>query len=466
MSTNSPVQTAPPAVLSDRRARLARDLRRPLVVFAGRARARHYATNTYPFRAGSHFLYFCGPPVEGAALLIEPGSDGRNGCTLFHPSRDVEDEVWFGPATPDVALAEGTGLSAAQVVDSERLASWPARGAAGAVCPPCPVTTAWAREMDLSPPSDDEMRAIITLRLIKDEHELAAMRRAAGISVEAQRAAVARAAPGRGEADVHAALLAVYTAHQALPSFTPIITIHGETLHCESYPHRLEAGRLLLIDAAAEEIGGYASDITRTVPVSGTFTAIQRQMYETVLRAQRAAMAACTPGTRFRDVHDLAARTLCEGLVAAELLRGDPRGLAERGAHTLFFTHGLGHLIGLDVHDLEDFGDLAGYPPGRSRRALFGSKFLRLDRDLEPGYTVTVEPGVYLSPGLWGNDRLTAPFADVVNRAKVDALLRDGFGGIRIEDSVHVRAAGSPPEILTAAMPTDPDELCAMVGRA
>ncbi len=301
------------------------------------------------------------------------------------------------------------------------------------------------------------------MRLTKDEHELAAMRRAAAVAVEGHLAAIAAAQPGRREADVAAALLAVLVANRCRESFSPIVTVHGEILHTDPGAGVLEAGQLLLLDAGTEEPSGYASDMTRTVPVGGRFTPIQRQLYDTVLRAQREAIAACVPGRRFRDIHDLAARVLAAGLVEAELLRGDPADLVSRRAHTLFFTHGLGHLIGLDVHDMEDFGeDLVGYAPGRTRRPEFGNKFLRLDRDLAPGMTVTIEPGLYLVPAIWENDELTAPFSDVVNRRSVETLLKERFGGIRIEDTVCVRdVTARGPEVLTGQLPTEGDAVAA-----
>jgi Xaa-Pro aminopeptidase len=181
-----------------------------------------------------------------------------------------------------------------------------------------------------------------------------------------------------------------------------------------------------------------------------------------VQRALQAAVAACIPGRRYRDVHNIAARTICEGLAQAGLLRGDAATLAARNAHALFFPHGVGHLIGLDVHDMEDFGDLAGYAPGRKRASEFGTKFLRLDRDIAPGYCVTIEPGIYLVPAIWERDDLVGPLADVINRPAVDALLRDGFGGIRIEHTIAVRGIDGP-EVLTADLPTDVDDVARLL---
>jgi Xaa-Pro aminopeptidase len=172
------------------------------------------------------------------------------------------------------------------------------------------------------------------------------------------------------------------------------------------------------------------------------------------------------PGKRYREIHELAAQIVCEGLVDADLLRGDAAELAGRGAHGLFFAHGVGHLLGLGVHDLEEFGDVGGYADGRTRPTRFGDCFLRLDRDLEPGMVVTIEPGIYLVPAIWQRDDLVAPFADVINRPAIEDLLAAKFGGIRIEDDVCVRAGTETPEVLTAALPKDPDEVSALIGTA
>jgi Xaa-Pro aminopeptidase len=454
---------APAQVYRQRRARLAAQLRRPLVIFAGHAQARNYPTNPHPFRAASTYLYFGGPPLEDAALVIEPQSDGDAGSRLIRPVLGPDDKVWFGPVPTDAELSAASGIGQVRLMAPGDLEAVLKGFGAGAIVPPCPQTIARAAELRLPRTNEQEIRAVVDLRLIKDEHELDAMRRSAEIAIEAHRAALAACTPGGREADVAAAFTAVLVANESDHSFNPIITVHGEVLHSEGHPHELRDGALLLIDAGAEEPTGYASDITRTVPVNGRWTAIQRQLYETARKAMEAAIAVSVPGRRFREVHDLAARVICEGLVEAELLRGDPAELAARTAHALFFPHGVGHLIGLDVHDMEDFGDLAGYAPGRTRPTEFGSKFLRLDRDLAPGMTVTIEPGIYLIPAIWATDDLVRPFADVVNRPKVEALLRDEFGGIRVEQTICIRQAGTP-EVISEGLPTAPDEITQMLG--
>ena len=457
--------TAPASTYRQRRAKLAASLHRPLILFAGQPRARHYATNLYPFRAASNYLYFGGPPVAGSALVIEPGSDGESGSFLARPLTGFDDEVWLGTTPSDAELSSASGLASASFIEPDALASRLCDRTARFVILPCPPTMEWAAKLGLVPATQDELLAIIAMRLIKDEHELKAMRRAAKIGVDAHLAAMRTTRPGVGEAAIVGAFLQVLTAEQSIPSFTPIVTIHGEVLHCESYPGTLEAGKLLLVDAGAEEPGGYASDITRTYPVNGQYTDMQRQLCGTVVRAKEQATAACVPGARFRDVHDLSARVICEGLVEAGLLKGDPLELTARKAHTLFYTHGLGHLIGLDVHDLEDFGDLAGYGTDRKRRPGFGDKFLRLDRDLEPGMALTIEPGLYFVPAIWRNDKFLAPFADVINKPAIEALVAEEFGGIRMEDTVCVRAADAGgPEVLTATLPNGLDDMAGLVG--
>ena len=466
MTSQSLVMPAPPEVYQTRRARLAAGLSHPLVLFSGMARPRNLPAMTYPFRAGSHYLYFGGPSIEGAALILEPGSDGRNGCTLVRSTHGFESSVWVGPPLSDEEIAQAAGLTMSSLIEPSALQHSLAGRKAAFIAPPCAATEKLAATLQLEAAAADVRSLIVDIRLIMDEHELRQLRVAAAAGVEAHLQAMKATKPGSTEAAVAGALIGSLVRSGCDVSFSPIVTVRGEILHCEGFPNALQAGQLLLVDAGAEVSSGYASDITRTYPVTGRFDTMQRQLYDTVLRAEHEAMAACVPGRRYRDVHDVAARAICRGLVEAELLRGDPEELFARRAHTLFFTHGVGHLLGLDVHDMEDLGDLAGYAAGRTRRPEFGNKYLRLDRDLEPGMVVTIEPGIYLVPEVWANEELVGPFADVVNRRAVDDLLKARFGGIRIEDDVHVREEKSGgPEILTADLPTDPDAVTALVGK-
>ncbi len=459
---DSDTMACPAEAYVGRRSEIAKFIQEPLCLFAGDTQARNYDANYFPFRAGSTYRYFGGPPLAGAAILIEPGSDGWAGTWHFRPTWGVENAVWVGECVSDDAIASAGGFERGSVVSIEKLADRIGGREGTAIHPPNVATLDFVRNLGLSRPTPEILSAIVNMRLIKDEHELVAIRRAVDIGVEMHLAAGKACRAGASESNVAGAIHGAMISRGGRPAFSPIASVRGEILHSEGYPGRLADGQLLLVDAGAEERCGYASDMTRVFPVSGKFEKLQRDLYETVLRSQERAIDACVVGARFRDIHDLAATVLCEGLVDLGFLSGNVTDLVERRAHTLFFPHGLGHLIGLDVHDMEDFGDLAGYGDGRVRRKAFGDKYLRLDRDLRAGMTVTIEPGLYFIPPLWENDALVGPFRDCVNRTKVDALLEAGFGGIRIEDIVRVCEAG--PEVLSAGLPKSVADVEAIVG--
>jgi Xaa-Pro aminopeptidase len=242
--------------------------------------------------------------------------------------------------------------------------------------------------------------------------------------------------------------------------YDPILTVRGEVLHNFHAMNRLEAGQLLLLDGGAESPAGYATDVTRTWPVSGRFDGRQAAAYDAVLEAQLAAIDRVRPGTRYRDIHLTASRVLATWLVDEGLLTGEVDALVEAGAHALFFPHGVGHLIGLDVHDLENFGDRPAYAAGRSRSPQFGTGYLRLDLDLEPGMVVTIEPGFYVVPAILADAALTDRFRGMVDLGAARAW--EGFGGIRIEDDVAVTAG--EPDVLTDAIPKRVEALEALVG--
>jgi Xaa-Pro aminopeptidase len=244
-------------------------------------------------------------------------------------------------------------------------------------------------------------------------------------------------------------------ARQMTVAYGSIVTVHGEVLHNEQYHHELRAGDLLLADVGAETPNGWAGDVTRTWPVIGRYSPTQRALYEVVLHAQQATIEAVRPGVRNRDLHLLAAAKMAEGLVALDILRGDPAELVADGVIYRLFPHGIGHLLGLDVHDMEDLGDRAGYAPGRTRASDFGLRYLRLDRDLEAGMAITIEPGIYLVPAILDDPRLAEATRGRLDRARL-ATFAD-VRGIRIEDDVLVTADGC--EVLTAAIPKGAAEI-------
>jgi Xaa-Pro aminopeptidase len=245
-------------------------------------------------------------------------------------------------------------------------------------------------------------------------------------------------------------------------AYNSIVTTQGQVLHNPHYHHPLAAGDLLLADVGAETAAGWAADITRTWPVSGQFSAPQRDLYGVVLAAHDGAIAAAQPGVEYRQLHLLACRLLAAGLVDLGILRGDVDQLVERDVHALFFPHGLGHLLGLDVHDMEDLGDRAGYAPGRQRSDRFGLCFLRLDRPLAAGMVVTIEPGFYQVPAILGPARHSGQYDDVVNWDRLQAF--GSVRGIRIEDDVLITEGGH--RLLTAALPTTAAQIEALVQSA
>jgi len=282
--------------------------------------------------------------------------------------------------------------------------------------------------------SEALMRALGDQRAVKDEAEIAEIEEAVAVSAEMYQVAMQTARPGLHEVDVRAAMLHVALRHDMDPSFEPITSVRGEVLHNHARGNVLRDGDLFLLDSGVETAEGYASDITRTIPVNGRFSDEQRAIYEIVLRAEEDAIDAVRPGVNFRDIHLRAARVIADGLKDLGLMRGDMADAVEVGAHALFFPHGLGHPIGLDVHDLHDFGDTFAYPDDQPRSDQFGLAFLRFGRDLEAGHVMTIEPGIYFIPPLidrWREEGRHTEFIDF------DAVERyRGFGGIRIEDDV------------------------------
>jgi Xaa-Pro aminopeptidase len=438
-----------PSAFAERRRRLQQRLRAPALIVAGLARPRNFAANRYPYRAESHFLYLVGQPIEGAALRLAPDR-----ATLYAPKPDPAAALWTGsePALADLEAALGLEV---RPIDELLV------GPDTAVLPPQDGDTAlWLAEVanrDIEPAGGDQLEsadlaladALIELRLRHDAAAIAQLEQAASVSAEAHRAGMAATRPGLREAEVRAAMEARIVARGMTCSYNSIVTVHGEVLHNERHDGVLGPNDLVLADVGAETPEGWAGDVTRTWPASGHFSATQRAVYEHVLAAQLAAIEAVRPGARYLDVHRTAGRRMLDGLIQLGVFRGDLDDLYERGAAALFFPHGVGHLLGLDVHDMEDLGDRAGYAPGRARSASFGDRYLRLDRDLEPGMAVTIEPGFYRIPALLSDPELVGDLSSSLDLAALERF--SDVRGIRIEDDVLVTKTGH--EVLTRDIP-------------
>jgi len=434
---------------ADRRARLSARLSGPALLVAGQSRPRNFQHNRFPFRAESHFLYLVGRSIESAALLLTPTS-----ATLFAPPADPEAELWTGPMTTLEQLSTELGL---EVRPLDELA-----GAADiAALPPQDLETAlWLSELldrDLEPGGGVELagrdvelaEAMIALRLCHDAPAIAQLREAATVTYRAHLAGMRATHGGGREAGVRAAMEAEIIAAGCNTAYGSIVTVHGEVLHNERHDGLLGETDLLLADVGAETPEGFAGDVTRVWPVAGRFSATQRAAYEVVLASQLAAISAVKPGVRYLDVHRAAGLALVEGLIGLGILRGDAQDLYARGAAALFFPHGVGHLLGIDVHDMEDLGDRAGYAPGRTRATAPGDRYLRLDRDLQVGMCVTIEPGFYQIPRILSRPDEIGDLESALDRAAL-ARFAD-VRGIRIEDDVLVTESGC--EVLSAAVP-------------
>ncbi|MCD8489197.1 MAG: aminopeptidase P family protein [Desertifilum sp.] len=449
------------ATLRDRRRKLAEKVDFPVLLWSGRSIPRNFPHNTFPFRASSHFLYFAGLPLEKAAIRLEGGK-----MELFINDPPPGNTLWHGETPDRDRLAEQIGADAAYP-RSELLNRAPGSATIGLQ----DATTCLMQAQLLNrpvAPSDAPMgidlelvRAIAALRLSHDAGALAELRQAAQVSVAAHQAGMQATPQAQREAEVRAAIEGVFIAHNMQPAYGSIVTVHGEVLHNQAYHHPLQAGDLLLADAGAETPNGWASDITRTWPVSGRFSPTQRDIYEVVLAAHDACIAQMQPGVEYQEIHLLAAQIIAEGLVNLGILKGKPEDLVEMDAHALFFPHGIGHLLGLDVHDMEDLGDLAGYAEGRERSPRFGLGYLRLNRPLQAGMLVTIEPGFYQVPAILNNAEFRDKYQDVVNWERL-AQFSD-VRGIRIEDDVLVTDTGT--EVLTADLPTAYQEIEALVSQ-
>jgi Xaa-Pro aminopeptidase len=451
-----PPRTRPDTFAARRRALAAAVPDLAVVFAAGRPTARNYPANPFPFRAGSHFLYFGGPPIEGAAILV----DGER-ATLFCDPPDPDDALWHGPRPSLEERAEASGADAALPLEELARALAGARGRVATLPPQDAATAAWLGRLlgrPIEPGSgatlvegSDDARladAVIALRLVHDPAAIDQLRAAAAATVDAHRAGMRATRGAEVEREVAAAMMASLRTRGMQDAYGPIVTVRGEVLHSHDHDGAIAPGDLLLCDVGGETAEGWAADVTRTWPTSGVFSATQRAMVEVVIEAQRRAIDRVRPGVRYREVHETAKRGIVEGLVELRVLRGDVDGLLERGAAALFFPHGVGHLLGLDVHDMEDLGDRAGYAPGRKRSARFGDRFLRLDRDLAPGMAVTIEPGFYQVPGILSDPAHVERFGADLDR-NVLARFAD-VRGIRIEDDVLCTEGA--PEVLTGAL--------------
>ncbi|EHQ24524.1 aminopeptidase P family protein [Mucilaginibacter paludis] len=429
----------------------------------------NYKDNCYPFRQDSSFLYYFGLNVPTLAALIDTETGEE---VIFGNELTIDDIVWTGTLPSVSEMAEQVGINKTkpygQVVDYVNKAV--ASGRRVHILPPYrpenKIKLASWLNISLNDVAGQVslklVKAVIAQRLIKSELEIAELEKAVSISVDMQLAVIKNTVPGIKEYQLVAKAHEVAIAHNAHLGYPAIITTHGQTLHTHYYGNTLQEGRMVLCDIGAENNMYYGGDLTRTFPVGRSFTSRQKELYEIVLASMDHAISMLKPGVRYRDIHLAACEKLAEGLVQVNLMKGDPAEIVAAGAHTMFFQCGLGHMLGMDTHDMEDLGEqYVGYTDTLLKEtSTFGLKSLRLGRELESGYVVTVEPGIYIIPELIDRWQAEKKYLDFINYDELNTY-RD-FGGIRIEDNFLITDNGS--HLLGKYLPKTLKEIEALKG--
>lgn len=431
----------------ERRQKLMSLVKQGVIVLLGNKEVSlNYPANTYAYRQDSNFLYFIGLDVPNLAAIIDVES---NDVVLYGDDIDIEDVIWMGhlPSIKDLAALSGIehvkpfadlASDLKKQISRKIHFTSPYRNAnkiflSEVLSIPLPVL----KEKS----STDLSKAIALLRSIKDADEIVHLDEIMVYGYEMHVTAMRMAQEGMHEQKIAGTIEGIALQYGARVSFPVILSKHGEILHNHHHNNILRKGDLLLCDAGFESNMGYATDNTRTIPVGGNFTQKQREVYEIVLKANNTAIAMSKPGAFYRDVHLASAKIIAEGLKTLGLMKGDVEEAVVQGAHALFYPHGLGHMMGLDVHDMEDIGEnYVGYDETVQRSDQFGLAYLRLAKKLQPGFVLTVEPGIYFIPALIDMWKAEHKFEQFINYDKVEAY--KGFGGIRLEDDILITETG------------------------
>ncbi len=430
-----------------------------LILFVGNAEApAQYKDNCYKWRQDSSWLYFMGldEPLMAALLDIDAGTE-----TLFADDVDIDDIIWMGPQPSVRSKADAVGVAQTQPYGAleATVAKALAAGRTLHFLPPSRYYNT-LKLQQLVPgrkPSEALIKAVISLRLVKEDIEIEAIDAACALGYEMHSVARDAIVPGIIEQDIVGKMEGVALAKGWGVSFPTILTQHGETLHNHIHDKIIEPGKLMVIDAGVESNEHYASDFTRTYPTSGKFTTKQREVYQIVYDCNELAFQMARPGITYREVHLATARKMLEGLSALGLVKGDLDEMVAKGIAGLFQPHGLGHNMGLDVHDMEDLGEnLVGYDPDQQRAKQLGLGSLRMARRLVPGHVITDEPGIYFIPALIKKFKKEGLGYDFVNYAKLESYY--DFGGIRIEDDVLITENGAR-RLGPKRLPASPEEV-------
>ncbi|GHU85278.1 Xaa-Pro aminopeptidase [Bacteroidia bacterium] len=448
-----------------RRNQLKKDLKSGIVLLPGNSEAAaNYASNTYKFRQDSNFLYFFGINEPDYVGVIDIDNDKDY---IFANDLDIDDIIWMGnlPSVAEIANTAGVKLTVprtpqnhtASAASNKMPSSLPAflseaiskRRVIHYTKPYRAETTRYISQLlnlkydAVSQYASEELAlAIIKQRSVKSAEEIIEIEKAMHIAYLMQTTAMHLASTDTlFEHHIAGKVEGITLEHNGNVSFPVICSQDGQTLHNHKHNNKLKKGRLLLLDCGAELYNNYCSDTTRTMPVGGKFSQKQKEVYQIVLDANMKAMKLAKPGILYKDVHIAACEVIAEGLTSLGLMKGNPKEAVAQGAHALFMPHGLGHFMGLDVHDMENLGEkLVGYDSSISRSETFGLSFLRFARKLKTGYVITDEPGIYFIPQLIAQWKAEKKFTNFINYKKLEDYL--DFGGIRIEDDILITDNG------------------------
>ena len=429
-----------------------------IAVFIGNVDApAQYRDNCYKWRQDSTWLYYFGidEPRLAAAIDLETGEE-----TLFGDDYGIDDVIWTGPMPSVRELADRACL--AQTAVYSKL-DWTVSAAivkgrkVHSIPPSRYFNKSRLEGLGIDEPSEALIKAIVKMRLVKSDDEIRLLDEACTLGQQMHTIARRGIKPGVVEQEIVGAMEGFALAKGWGVSFPTILTQHGEIFHCHSHECTIEPGKLMVIDAGLESNAHYASDFTRTYPTGGRYTQKQRDIYQTVYECNELAFSLTKPGVAYRDVHLAAARKMLENLQTLGLVHGDIDPMVAEGIAGLFMPHGLGHNMGLDVHDMEDLGeDLVGYDDDQKRSSQLGLRSLRMARRLQKGNVITDEPGIYFIPALiesWKKDGKGAGF---VNFSKLEEYY--DFGGIRLEDDVLVTEDGAR-RLGASRLPIAPDDV-------
>lgn len=445
--------------------------KRGIALFIGNTEApAQYKDNCYKFRQDSTWLYFFGidQPLYAAIIDLDNGNE-----TIFANDVEIGDIIWMGPqpSVASVAASVGVEKSAPYTDLNAAVAKVLAEGRPVHFVKPSRYYNTMKIASLLGCGTDEVAgrfslaltKAIISMRLVKEDCEIEAIDDACNLGYEMHTVARNSIVPGIIEQEIVGKMDGVTLSKGWGVSFPTILTQHGETLHNHLHDKIIEPGKLMVIDAGAESNVHYASDFTRTYPTSGKFTAKQREIYQIVCDCNEFAFSMTRPGISYREVHLKTMHLMLEELRALDIVRGNVQDMVEAGIAGLFMPHGLGHNMGLDVHDMEDYGEnYVGYDDDQSRSPQLGLGSLRMARKLVPGNVITDEPGIYFIPALiekWKSEKTDQGF---VNYQKLESYY--DFGGIRLEDDVLVTADGAR-RLGKERLPISPDDVEAAMAK-